>query len=290
MARPVAVDLAFLRDPRRVAAILVIALVGAAMAIWLIVRGELVGADARAYWGGVRLWLEGRDLLDPPAPYLPYVYVPWSVPLFWPWAAMPWEAAWFTWRAANVLLLAWSAAWAYRRRPLATALLLTVLLVPLTATLDTGNITLLCALAPWLAVMVGPRVGGLAWAVAAALKWFPIALLVVLPARARRWGVGALVVAAILSLAVWPATLPQLELAIGFPRPLRIDYLLLLWGAVPWLWARDAWFEPRAWPARARGYLLGALAALRGWWQGPDRPAVAGAAAGRGVRWLLGIG
>ncbi len=53
---------------------------GAAIAVWILARGDLVGADARAYWGGVRLWLGGGDPLDPPPPYLPYVYWPWSLP------------------------------------------------------------------------------------------------------------------------------------------------------------------------------------------------------------------
>ena len=89
--------------------------------------GDLVGADARAYWGGVRLWLGGGDPLDPPPPYMPYVYWPWSLPIFTPWAALPWETAWFVYRVFNVILFVWSAGWAYRQRPLATALL--VLLV-----------------------------------------------------------------------------------------------------------------------------------------------------------------
>ena len=75
---------------------------------WIIARGDLVGADARAYWGGVRLWLGGGDPLDPPPPYLPYVYWSWSLPLFAPWAALPWETAWFVYRGVNVLLFVWS--------------------------------------------------------------------------------------------------------------------------------------------------------------------------------------
>ena len=94
-------DLGFLRDPVRLAAILILVVCGAAIAVWIIARGDLVGADARAYWGGVRLWLGGGDPLDPPPPYMPYVYWSWSLPLFTPWAALPWETAWFVYRVVQ---------------------------------------------------------------------------------------------------------------------------------------------------------------------------------------------
>ena len=64
-------DLGFLRDPARVAANIILVICGAAIVTWIIARGDLVGADARAYWGGVRLWLSGGDPLDPPPPYMP---------------------------------------------------------------------------------------------------------------------------------------------------------------------------------------------------------------------------
>lgn len=289
MSGPVGPDLSFLRQPRRLAAIAILALTGAVIAMWLIVRGELVGADARAYWGAVRLWLDGGDILSPPPPYMPYVYVPWSVPLFLPWAALPWDTAWFAWRSLNLLLLLWSAAWAYARRPLATALLVAFLAAPLTATLDTGNITLLCALSVWAARFIGPRVGGFLWALSTALKWFPLLLFVVLPARARRWGILWLAIAGLLSLAVWPATLEQLRIAVGYPRPLRIDYLLLLWAAVPWMWSDARFFEPRAWPGHLAEARERAVSGLRAWWATPARIAVARSAASRAVRGLLGI-
>ena len=53
-------------------------------------RGEAAGADARAYWAGVRIWLEGGDPYHPVGPFLPYVYAPWMLPLFAPWALLPW--------------------------------------------------------------------------------------------------------------------------------------------------------------------------------------------------------
>ena len=139
------------RDRRRLLAILLTSLAGTAVVVFLVARGELAGADARAYWGGVRVWLDGGSPMAPPAPYLPYVYAPWSVPIFLPWALLPWDVAWFVWRGVNVLLLLWSASWAYRQHPLATAILLCILAAPIAATLDTGNITLLCALGIWAA-------------------------------------------------------------------------------------------------------------------------------------------
>ena len=53
----------------------------------LAARGEAAGADARAYWAGVRIWLAGGDPYHPTGPFMPYVYAPWMLPLFAPWAA-----------------------------------------------------------------------------------------------------------------------------------------------------------------------------------------------------------
>jgi len=49
-------------------------------------------------------------------------------------------------------------------------------------------------------------------------------------------------VLAILTLATWPDTVRQLEIVLNYPRPIRIDYMLLAWGVVPWLFA---WLELR---------------------------------------------
>jgi hypothetical protein len=282
-------DLAFLRDRRRVLAILLIALSGAAVLTFIMARGELAGADARAYWGAVRLWLNGDDLLSPPAPYLPYVYTPWSVPLFLPWALLPWDVAWFLWRGANVILLLWTAAWAYERHPLATALLLVVLAAPIATTLDTGNITLFAALAVWAAAFVGPRLGGGLWALATALKWFPALLWLILPGRARAWGLLWVVLAVVLSLATWPQTVAQLQKAYGFDRPLRLDYLLLLWAAVPWIWAHPRLLEPTDWGSAlraGRGRVAGAWFDL---WRSADPARSAMASARSWVRGFLGL-
>ena len=178
----------FLRDRRRLLAILLTSLAGTMIVVFVVARGELAGADARAYWGGVRVWLAGGDPMVPPQPYLPYVYAPWTVPLFLPWALLPWDVAWIVWRGVNVLLLVWSASWAYQRHPLATAILLCILAAPIAATLDTGNLTLLCALGVWAAQFTGPRLGGGLWALATVLKWFPAPLWLILPPRARLWG------------------------------------------------------------------------------------------------------
>lgn len=282
-------ELAFLRDPKRVAAIVILVVCGAAIVVWILARGDLVGADARAYWGGVRLWLGGGDPLDPPPPYLPYVYWPWSLPIFTPWAALPWETAWFVYRVVNVMLFLWSAAWAYRRRPLAAALLVLLVTPALAATLDTGNITFLCAMGIWAAYFVAPRLGGFLWALAAALKWFPALLFLVLPPRTRLWGVVWASLFGVLTLAVWPAAVRQLDLVISFPRPLRIDYVLLIWAAVPWLWAHPRWFEVRTWPLQLDEARTATRAGISTWWHSPRRLATAWDAGLRHGRHFLGL-
>lgn len=256
-----------LREPRRIAAIGLLALTGGIVLAFLVARGELAGSDARAYWAGVRLWVSGEDPFHPRGPFLPYVYAPWSIPLFLPWAALPWTVAWFVWRGMNVLLLMWSIAWAYERRPLGTALVVAALGMPIAVTLDTGNITLFLALAIWATQFVGPRLGGALWAMAASLKWFPALLLIFLPPRARLWGVAALAVAVLLALATWPQTLIQLETAINFPRPFRWDYLLLLWGAVPWFWRhpRPLWWLSRSQLPRV---IADGRSHVTAWWHG----------------------
>lgn len=282
-------DFSFLHERKRVAAIIILVVCGAAIATWILARGDLVGADARAYWGGVRLWLGGGDPLDPPPPYLPYVYWSWSLPLFLPWAALPWETAWFVYRVLNVVLFAWSAAWAYQRRPLSTAIAVLIVTPALATTLDTGNITFLCAMGIWAAHFVSPRLGGFMWALAAALKWFPALLFLILKPRTRLWGIAWAMLFGVLTLAVLPTAIRQLELVINFPRPLRIDYLLLLWAAIPWLWGHPQWFEYRTWPqqvAAARDDVRGGLGS---WWRSPRRVATAWAGSIAFVRGFLGL-
>ncbi|HWH24662.1 MAG TPA: glycosyltransferase 87 family protein [Candidatus Limnocylindria bacterium] len=244
-----------LRQPRVLLSIALLALAGGVILAFLYARGELAGADARVYWASVRLWLAGADPFTPPVATMPYAYSSWSLYLFLPWALLPWDFAWFAWRAANVALFAASVGWAYGRHPLATAALVAALGVSLAANLDTGNINILLALAIWVGWFAGPRLAGAAWALGAALKWLPVVLLVFVPRRAWPAGLATLGLLLLLTLATWPDTLRQLGIVTDYPRPLRIDYLVLAWAAVPWLWTRD-WSSSRAWPV------------LRGWQRG----------------------
>ncbi len=254
-------ELSRLRDPRRRAAVVILALVFGLGVAGLVARGEAAGADARAYWAAVRIWLAGGDPYHPTGPFLPYVYAPWMLPFFAPWALLPWDVAWFVWRVGSFLLLFWTIDWAYRRRPLETAVVVALLAFPLAANLDTGNVNLHLGLMLWAAQFSGAPLAGALWALATWMKWVPAPFLVLLAPRARAWGIGWLVVAAILSLLTLPLTIVQLQALFGFgPRPLRLDYLVLLWAAVPWLWRHPNPF----WWLRADGRrrLRGELAAF----------------------------
>lgn len=231
-------------EPRRLAAIGLLGISLGLMVAVLLVRGSAAGSDALAYWEGVRIWLAGGDPLRPPGLRLPYVYATWLLPIFLPWALLPWQVAWVAWRGAMALAFAGSVVWAYRRRPGWTALLVALLAVPLAVTFDTGNITLFLALGVWAAQFSRPRLGGALWALATATKLIPVVLWPILPPRARLWGLVAFGVVVLLGLATWPQTIAQYEVAAvasppAFPRPLRIDHAVLLWAAVPWLWRGD---------------------------------------------------
>jgi hypothetical protein len=131
-----------------------------------------------------------------------------------------------------------------------------VILAPSLATnFDTGNINILIALTPWLAWLSNARWGGVAWAVATALKFVPAPLLLFMPRASWRIALGVLGVLVLLTLATWPQTVRQLDIVLNYPRPLRIDYMILAWGIVPWLWLRP-------WPPRlTRAWLLSTPAA-----------------------------
>jgi len=252
-----------LHDPHRIAAILVLSLVFALLAAGGIARGEVAGADARAYWAGVRFWLSGGDPYHPAGPFLPYVYAPWMLPLFVPWAALPWDVAWFVWRGGTILLLLWTIHWAYRRRPLATALIVLFLAFPYAANLDTGNINLQLTLMLWAAQFSGPRLSGLLWALATWMKWVPVVVWPILAPRARRWGLVWLAVSVGLSILTLPLTIIQMQTLFGFgARPVRLDYLVYLWAFVPWLYRRPQPFDFlhaatwRGWAGHARTRLL----------------------------------
>ena len=240
-----------MRDPRRISALAILAiLLGLAIAgMWA--RGDVAGADARAYWAAVRLWLEGGNPYHPTGPFLPYVYAPWMLPLFLPWAMLPWGVAWFSWRGAGLLLLLWSIRWAYTRRPLPTAILVAILAIPFGANIDTGNIDLLLAVALFGGYSLGERAAGLIWGLATWMKWVPAVVWLVLPARARAWGLVWLALSGLLSLVMLPLTIIQLQALFGFgSRPVRADYLVFVWSIVPWWWRLDhpfAFLRPTAW-------------------------------------------
>ena len=256
-----------LRDPRRVAAVLLLSLTFALILSGLIARGDAGGADARAYWAGVRIWLNGGDPYHPTGPFLPYVYAPWMLPLFAPWALLPWDVAWFVWRVGTILLLLWTIHWAYRRRPLTTAVIVAVLAFPFAANLDTGNINLQLTLMLWAAQFTGPRLGGLLWALATWMKWVPAVFWPILPGAAKRWGLIWLAVSVGLSLLTLPLTIIQFQALFGFgARPVRLDYLVFLWAAVPWFYRRadplDV-FRPATWRAWLESARAQAAATLR---------------------------
>ena len=233
-------EISRLRDHRRLVAILLLSLTFSLLAAGMIGRGEAAGADARAYWAGVRIWLNGGDPYHPTGPFLPYVYTPWMLPLFAPWALLPWDVAWVVWRGGTILLLLWTVHWAYQRRPLMTAVIVALLAFPVGANLDTGNINLQLTLMLWAAQFTGPRLGGLLWALATWMKWLPVIYWVVLGPRARRLGLVWLCLAALLSIALLPLTIQQLQVLFGFgARPIRLDYLVYVWAFIPWLYRND---------------------------------------------------
>ena len=83
------------------------------------------------------------------------------------------------------------------------------------------------------------------------MKWVPALLWPVLQPRARGWGLVFLALFALLSLAMLPLTIIQLQTLFGFgTRPVRADFLVFIWSAVPWWWRhRDpfAFLRPAAW-------------------------------------------
>jgi len=128
-------------------------------------------------------------------------------------------------------------------------------------------VTLILALLLWGAQFAGPRLAGLMWALATWIKWVPAPLLLVLRPRGRAWGLAWLGAAILMSLATLPLTIVQFQALFGFgSRPLRLDYLVLLWAAVPWVWRHPGplwWLHPRTWADVARS----TRAALSGWGQ-----------------------
>jgi hypothetical protein len=266
------------------------------IAAGIVGRGEPAGADARAYWAGVRIWLNGGDPYHPTGPFLPYVYAPWMLPLFAPWALLPWDVAWFVWRGGTILGLLWTIEWAYRRRPLETAVVVAVLGFPIGANLDTGNINLLLTLMLWATRFSGPVVAGFVWSIATWMKWAPALLFPILAPRARLWGLLFLVTSVFLSLAFLPLTVLQLQAVFSFgARPIRLDYLVLLWPVVPYLWRREepfGWLRPSAWRTAA-GKIRDGIARWAALWRRDGEgggPAAARREVSERVRAFLGLG
>jgi hypothetical protein len=284
-----------LRDRRRILAMTLLILTFGLAIAGMVARGDAAGADARAYWAGVRIWINGGDPYHPVGAFLPYVYAPWMLVIFAPWALLPWDVAWFVWRGGTILLLLWTIEWAYRRRPLETAIVVVLLAFPIGANLDTGNITLLLALGLWGAQFAGARLAGLLWGLATWMKWAPAPLWLLLAPRARLWGLIWLAASALLSLATLPLTIIQFQTLFGFDRPiLRLDYLALLWATVPWLWRHPnpfGWLRFSAWAAFARTATSRAASVARLWRSDPETgPTAARRLMYDRVRAFLGLG
>lgn len=287
-------EIARLDDPRRLLAMALLVVTFALIVAGLAARGEAAGADARAYWAAVRIWIAGGDPYHPTGPFLPYVYAPWMLPLFAPWALLPWDVAWFVWRVGTVLALLWTIEWAYRRRPLATAVTVALLAFPFAANLDTGNINLQLTLMLWAAQFTRPALGGGLWALATWMKWVPAPLWLILAPLARGWGLVFLLLSAALSLLVLPLTIIQLQALFGFgPRPIRLDYLVYLWALVPWLVRHpDAfwWLRRSSWPGH-RATLRTRATTWRARWVADRYAAVRAGLVGVrvGLRRLIGL-
>jgi hypothetical protein len=242
-----------LRDPRRIAAVVITSASIALITILLFARGDAGGVDAQTYWAAARIWLAGGNPYDTSGPYLLYVYPSWMLPLFVPLALLPWDVAWFVWRGGTILLLLVSYHWAYRRHPLRSSLVLAALSLPIAVNLDTGNVNLLLILALWVAQFSVPAVAGILWALATWMKWLPVVFFVVLAPRGRLYGLIGLAVSAVLSLVLLPLTIAQLHVLFGvWParQGVRLDYLVFLWAAVPWWYLHIddlAWIRRMSW-------------------------------------------
>ena len=106
------------------------------------------------------------------------------------------------------------------------------------------------------------------WAIATWMKWVPAPLWLVLPPKARGWGLVFLLISMLLSLAMLPLTIVQMQALFGFgERPFRADYLVFIWSAVPWWWRLNdpfAFLRLSAWRDAIRR-LAGGVAS---WWAG----------------------
>jgi hypothetical protein len=283
-----------IRDPRRLTMVVILGFVAGFVLAGLIARGEAAGADTRAYWAAGRLWLNGGDPYHPTGPFMPYVYSPWMLPLFVPWSILPWDVAWFVWRGATVIGLLWSVHWAYQRRPMTTALLLLVLMFPLAANLDTGNVNLPLALLLFGAQFSRPMLAGLLWMIATTAKWVPAVFWPFLSPRGRLWGIGWFALALALTVLTLPATIVQLQVLFSFQRPIRVDYVVFVWALVPWAWRHPEafrWLIPSTWPGAAQAGAAAARLWRLHWRRSPEKTAVTMRRVARArVRAFLGLG
>ena len=280
-------------SPRRALMMVLLGVVGGVVLAALIARGEAAGADARTYWAAGRLMVDGGDPYHPSGPFMPYVYPPWLLPIFLPWALLPWDVAWFVWRGATVLGLFWSFDWAYRRRPMAATLLMVLLAFPIAGSLDTGNINLPLVLLLFGAQFCRPVVAGLVWATATSFKWVPAVFLPVIAPRGRLWGSLLLGLGILLSVVMLPLTIVQLRVLFAFPQPARLDYFVYFWAAVPWFWRHPNafwWVRPAAWPVVRENVATRLALWHRRWLRSPERTMVAmGRALRTRIRTFLGL-
>ena len=181
--------------------------------------------------------------------------------------------------AGRSSLLLWTIHWAYRQRPLETAIVVALLGVPVRGEPRHRQHQPAADAAAVGRPVHGPGRGRAA-VVGRDLDEVgagPV-LCRCSPRAARLWGLVFLAASALLSLATLPLTILQLQALFGFgARPLRLDYLVFLWALVPVALARAGSVRVAAPVVVER-----ALARLR------ER--IAGARLGRRVREYLGLG
>ena len=83
------------------------------------------------------------------------------------------------------------------------------------------------------------------------MKWVPVVFWPILPGRAKHWGLIWLAVSVGLSILTLPLTIIQLQALFGFgARPVRLDFLVYVWAAVPWFYRKADPFDflrPSTW-------------------------------------------
>jgi hypothetical protein len=106
-------------DQQRRAAVFLAGIAGGLMVACLVAHDSGAGADAFAYWSAVRTWLAGGDPYHPATAIWPYAYPIWMLPIFLPWALLPWPLAWFIWRTAmvNRPMLCWASTSCHPMKP-----------------------------------------------------------------------------------------------------------------------------------------------------------------------------